>query len=94
MSVTISDAAHKAIKDLTFEVSASMTRSEGERDFVKEAIKKVSEDHSIDKKILRKLCTTYHKQRFHTEKADNEQFQETYEKIFITQPAGTSGSNP
>lgn len=80
--MSLSEHAKKAIKDLVGEVSGAMTRMEGERDFIKEAIVKVAEDHELDKKILRKMCKTYHAQRFHTEKQDNEQFENTYAEVF------------
>ena len=63
------------------EISNSMTRSEAERDFVKEAIKAASDEHQIDKKQLRKLAKVYHRQNFTTEVQANEEFVELYEKI-------------
>lgn len=80
--MTLSVEAKKAIKDLVGEVSGAMTRMEAERDFVSEAIKAVADNHELDKKILRKMCKTYHAQRFHTEKHDNEQFENTYAEVF------------
>jgi uncharacterized protein (DUF3084 family) len=80
--MSLSEHAKKAIKDLVGEVSGAMTRMEGERDFVREAIKAVADEHELDKKILRKMCKTYHAQRFHTEKQDNEQFENTYAEVF------------
>ena len=80
--MSLSEHAKKAIKDLVGEVSGAMTRMEGERDFVNEAIKAVADEHELDKKILSKMCKTYHKQRFHTEKQDNEQFESTYSEVF------------
>lgn len=80
--MSLSPEVKQAIKDLVGEVSNSMTRMESERDLIKEAIKAIAEDHELDKKILRKMCRTYHKQRFHTEKQDNEKFEETYVEVF------------
>jgi predicted transcriptional regulator len=80
--MSLSPEVKKAIKGLVTEVSGSMTRIEGERDLIKEAISKIAEDHELDKKILRKMCKTYHAQRFHTEKQDNEQFETTYCEVF------------
>ena len=80
--MTLSVEAKKAIKGLVGEVSGAMTRMEGERDFIKEAISAIAKDHDLDKKILSKMCKTYHKQRFHTEKQDNEQFENTYAEVF------------
>jgi predicted transcriptional regulator len=80
--MSLSPEVKKAIKDLVGEVSNSMTRMEAERDLIKEAISSIAKDHELDKKILRKMCRTYHKQRFHTEKQDNEKFEETYSDVF------------
>ncbi len=78
----ITDDVKKAIKGLVEEVSGSMLRAEAERDFQKEAIKEIAEKHELDKKILRKMCRTYHKQQFHTEKQDFAVFEETYAEVF------------
>lgn len=82
MSITFSDEAAKAIKGMVAEVSASMTRIEGERDLINESIKTVSADHEIDKKVLRKLASIYHKQLYHTVKQENEQVEESYEFLY------------
>ena len=82
MSVTYSDEAAKAIKGMVAEVSASMTRMEGERDLINESIKQVASDHEIDKKVLRKLASIYHKQLYHTVKQENEQVEESYEFLY------------
>lgn len=91
--MSLSEHAKKAIKDLVGEVSGAMTRMEGERDFIKEAIVKVAEDHELDKKILRKMCKTYHAQRFHTEKQDNEQFENTYAEVFEIEVDGDTNAD-
>lgn len=80
--MSLSPEVKKAIKDLVGEVSGSMTRIEGEKDLIKDAIAAIASDHELDKKILKKMCMTYHKQRFHTEKQDNDQFEETYAEVF------------
>lgn len=74
--------AKKAIKDMVVEVSGSKTRAEGETTFQNEAIAKVAKDFELDKAVLRKICKTYHKQRFETEKEDNETFEITYAEVF------------
>ena len=78
----LSPEAKKAIKDMVVEVSGSKTRAEGERDFQSEAIKKVAEDYELDKGLLKKICSTYHRQRFQTEKEGNEAFEITYAEVF------------
>ena len=82
MSITFSDEAAKAIKGMVIEVSASMTRMEGERDLINESIKAVAADHEIDKKVLRKLASIYHKQVYHTVKQENEQVESSYAFLF------------
>ena len=82
MSITFSDEAAKAIKGMVSEVSASMTRMEGERDLINESIKAVAADHEIDKKVLRKLASIYHKQLYHTVKQENEQVESSYQFLF------------
>lgn len=89
--MSLSPEVKKAIKDLVTEVSDSMTRMEAERDLIKEAIVSIAADHELDKKILRKMCRTYHKQRFHTEKQDNERFEETYVEVFDVQDGTQDG---
>lgn len=80
--MSLSPVVKKAIKGLITEVSDSMTRIEAERDLIKSALSEIAEEHELDKKILRKMAKTYHKQRFHTEKEDNEKFEETYAEVF------------
>jgi len=63
------------------EISNAMTRIEGERDFIKEAVKAAADEHQIDKKHLRKLAKVYHRQNFSQEVAESEEFQQLYETI-------------
>lgn len=63
------------------EISNAMTRIEGERGFINEALKEASEKYEIDKKQLRKLAKVYHRQNFSTEVAEQETFVELYETI-------------
>lgn len=73
----------KEIKSLVGEVSGAMTRIEGEKDFIREAIKDFAEKHEeIDKKILNKICRAYHKQNFHASKQDSSEFIDTYIEVF------------
>jgi hypothetical protein len=57
-----SEEDRKRIKDAMEEISNSYTRTEAERDFVKEAINNLAEDVDIPKNILRKMARIYHKQ--------------------------------
>lgn len=71
----------KAIKKVLDELSGSMSRIEGERDYISETIKKLSEEYDINKKVLRRMAKTYHKQNFSREIAENEEFETMYEQV-------------
>ena len=88
MTKLISSAADKkAIKDAMREISSSMTRTEAERDLIKEIINDISEKYEIPKKTFRKLARVYHKQNFTKEIEEHEEFELLYENI--TAAAGT-----
>lgn len=81
MSLPSDPAARKTIKDCMEEISNSMTRIEGERDFIKEAINNTCEEFQLNKKTFRKLVKTYHKQNFSNEVADHEEFELMYQQL-------------
>jgi hypothetical protein len=74
-------ATIKQIKDACFEISASMTRVEGEKDLIKEAIIKLAEDTAIPKKHLNKVARLYHKQNKEQVEAEQGSTNELYEAI-------------
>lgn len=71
----------KKLKSVIEEISNSMTRIDGERDYIKEAIKAASEEHEIDKRVLRKMARAYHKQNFTEEVATAEEFESLYTTV-------------
>jgi hypothetical protein len=75
------EADQKKLLDCLRECSASMTRMDGERDYIKESIAKVSKDLQLPKKLVSKLITVYHKQNYDEEVATHEQFETLYETI-------------
>jgi Transcriptional regulator DsbA len=81
MSLPSDPAARKAIKKCMDESSASMTRIEGERDLIKEAINNCCEEYEMNKKTFRKLAKVYHKQNFSREVAEHEEFETMYEQL-------------
>jgi len=81
MSIPNDPEIKKAIKKCLEEISNSMTRTEGERDFIKEAINKICEEYTINKKTFRKMARTFHKRNFSREVQDNEEFENMYETI-------------
>lgn len=70
------------IKNAIVELSNSFLRTESERDLQKEIIKKLNDDTDIDKKVIRKMARTYHKQNYHEEHQANEEFSDLYETVF------------
>jgi len=57
-----SDEDRKRIRGAMEEISNSYTRTEAERDFVKDAINELSEEVDLPKNILRKMARIFHKQ--------------------------------
>ena len=72
----------KKIKDAMQEASASFTRSEGERDFIKELFADLAKETELPKGYLMKAAKMYHKQNVDAVTADQENVVELYEKIF------------
>ena len=68
---------HKAIR----EISDSMTRTEAERDLIKEIVKDQSDQLQIPKKVISKIAKTFHRQNLAQEVADHEEFVELDEKV-------------
>ena len=81
MSLPSDPAARKAIKKCMDELSASMARIDGERDFIKEAIANICEEYEMSKKTFRKLAKVYHNQNFSKEVAEHEEFETMYEQL-------------
>lgn len=81
MALPSDDHGKKVIKDAMFEISASMTRMDAERDLQKEAIGNVCEEYELNKKTFRKLVRTYHKQNFTKEIAEHEEFENMYQEL-------------
>lgn len=75
-------AVLKRIKDLCIELSSSMCRSEGERDFQSEAIKDLSKDTEIPAKFLRKAAKLYHKSNRDLAEQEGEISFDLYDKVF------------
>lgn len=72
----------KAIKDLCIELSASMTRAAGERDFQSEAIKELSKSTEVPAKYLKKIAKIFHNSNRDAVEAEGESTVELYDKIF------------
>jgi len=69
------------LKKTVQEISGSLARMDGEREFIREAIKAAHDEHGINKKVLRKIATAYHKQNFMEEIATQEEFEHVYKDV-------------
>jgi len=67
----------KALKD----ASDSHIRQEAESEYLREVIKKISEDLKIPKKLVNALAKVYHKQNFDEVVAEHEQFEKLYKTV-------------
>lgn len=76
----------KALRGYLDEMSASMFRAGGERDFQREATKDAAEKFEMKPKVLKKMARVYHKQNFTDEIADAAEFQKLYEETVLTAP--------
>jgi len=63
------------------ECSNSMTRIDGEKDYIREAITETAKQMQLPKKMVAKLVKVYHKQNFDEEVAVHEQFETLYESV-------------
>jgi phytoene/squalene synthetase len=71
----------KEIKDVIEQISNSMTRIEGEKEYQKEAFKELSERFEVDQKWLKKMATDYHKDTYSKTVGDLEDYSLLYENI-------------
>ena len=76
-----SPADRKIIIDAMFEISASKTRAEGERDFQKEALNDLYDKFKIPKRLLNRFAKVYHKQSYTEELGVDSDFQVLVETL-------------
>jgi len=81
MNYVLTPEQKKDLQNAIREISNSMTRTEAERDLIKDNVKAQSDNLQIPKKIISKIAKTFHKQSLHQEVADHEDFVELYEKV-------------
>ncbi len=63
------------------ETSKSLARAQGEKEYVREAIKKVSTDLKLPKKLVAKLVKVHYRQNFDEEVAEHEEFERLYQTV-------------
>lgn len=69
------------IKNAIVEISNSMTRTEAEREFIRETIKRMNDEEGIDRRLLRKMARAYHKNNFQDETALNDEFETLFTEV-------------
>ena len=79
--MNLSPEQKKELQGAVREISASMLRTEAERDLIREIVKDQSQKHNISKKIITKIAKTYHKQNLTQEIAEHEEFVEMYDTV-------------
>lgn len=86
MSTIFSNPAdRKTIRDALQEISNSMTRIEGERDYISETIKDITAKYpEVSKRVFRKMVKVYHAQTFTQEVEEHDEFETLYENITAT----------
>jgi hypothetical protein len=63
------------------ECSASLTRIDGEKDYIKESVNDICKNLQLPKRLLNRMVKVYHKQNYDEEVATHEQFETLYETI-------------
>lgn len=78
---TLTAEDRKALKGVIQEVSNSMTRTEAEKEFIRDAIKDASDKYQIPKRTLQKIARAYHKSNIDDERSSLEEFLDLYDSI-------------
>ena len=71
----------KKLLDVLRECSASMTRMEGEKDYIKESVNDICKKLDLPKRLVSRMVKVYHKQNYDEEVAVHEQFETLDETI-------------
>lgn len=71
----------KKIKNAVQEASNSLLRIDAERDLIKNIIVDLFDAYKVPKKTLKKMIKVYHKNNFHEEVAEADEFEDLYQKV-------------
>ena len=72
----------KKVADAIQEISNSMTRIDAEKDLIKDIVDATRQKFEIDKKHVRKLASSYHKQNMTEVKNEYDEVESLYQEIF------------
>jgi len=84
VNILSNEEDRKKLYKVVRECSDSMTRVQGEKDFLKEAVTDICEELKLPKRIVNRLIKVYHKQNFDEEVAVQDQFETLYEMVVKT----------
>jgi hypothetical protein len=63
------------------ECSSSLTRMEGEKDYIKESVAEICKSLDLPKRLVSRMVKVYHKQSYDEEVTIHEQFETLYETV-------------
>lgn len=58
-----------------------MTRTEAERDNIREIVNRCAEEYGLNKRITRKIARIFHKRNIEEERAEQEEINNTYDAV-------------
>lgn len=80
---SLTEKDRKVISDALQEADASMTRIAGERELIKETVKKVEEETGLSAKLMRRMIKVHHKASYQSDLQDDKEFENLYDAIVI-----------
>lgn len=78
---SLSKADKQRLKKVIQDLNDSLTRVGAERDYQKEAIKAISEDLGLNKKLVKRMATVFYKSNFKDEIETQKEFEEFYDMV-------------
>ena len=79
--MTLTEQEKKDVLRVIKDCSDSLTRIEGEREFIKESIITLNDKFGLDKSHLRKVINIYYKQNLAEVQAQNTDVEDLYETL-------------
>lgn len=76
-----SPADRKVIMDAAIEISACLTRIEGEKAYIKETLSDLHDKFKIPKKLMARFMRSYHKQNYSEELGSDSEFETLVETL-------------
>lgn len=82
--INLTPAERKLIRSHCEQVSGALLQIDAQREYIKEARTVLFDElnKKVNKKAIARLSSVYHQQRFHTLKAETDEFETVYELVF------------